>query len=354
VGENTIAYADETKEPHAVKISTKWVERAGPPLPAAPPRPVSPKDDGEVDGTRVRFQWVPAEGSKVVDYHFQLGDQPTLRWVLSPNFDKLISTSGDVAKGLYELPEAGLLNPGERYYWRVRAKDDRNAWGPWSRIWSFVAQAPGVPSLFRWGKESALLWKEAPGRKPVKYLVYASNEKGFTVSDKDYPVFVGNQKTGGLFPGKEFVKFPANKIAEVTQTRFGFRPQHAFYRVVAVDEKGERSGPSDVLAARRPSLYTEPPPEFKPGVPYRYEARTIASIGDLRCRTIGAECYNAAFWDAEKPKFSLIQGPAWLTMQAETGVLSGTPPAGAAEAEVTIGVEIPGVGKDRQSFTLKP
>jgi hypothetical protein len=365
VGENTISYSDESPEPHSARLTWRWVERSGPPLPAAPDKAVTPADGSDVEGTRVRFQWTPVPGPgslSITDYHFQLSDRDDFKWVLSPNFDKLVSLSdgGDVQGASHRLPEVGLLNPGRRYYWRVRAKDSREAWGPWSRAWSFTPQAPGVPGNLRWdarsGRELTLVWDPATqGRKPARYVVYASNEKGFTASDADYQVWAGNQKTGGLYPGKEFVTFPANRLKETAEPALRLRPTHAFYRVAAVDDQGQRSGVSDYLAGPRPFVFSDPPEKANAGVPYRYEVKTVASIGDVRCRTIAGDLYGAAFWDAEKPRFSIVRAPSWLALDAATGVLSGVPPAKFADAvEVILQVEIAGAGFDRQTFMLRP
>ncbi len=347
LGENAIAYADETKEAHAVRITHHWIEREGPPAPAAP-------TGGEVvEGPCATFQW-KAPAGKIADYQFQLGDRADLKWVLSPNFDKLVSNTGDRGKAQVTLTDAGLLNPGQRYSWRVRAMDDRHLWGAWTATWSFVPGGPGVPLHLKW-TGTGLAWEVNPkGTAPARYEVHASNEKGFTATDRETPVLAGNQKEGGLYPGKEFVAMPATRITTVTVSSFDLRPAHAFYRVIALDEKGSRSGASDVLAAPRPRIFTGPVTEARAGSPYRYEAKSIASLGDLRCRMIGAECYNAAFWDAEKPRFALSKGPAWLKMDPATGILGGTPGAAdAGEVEVRIAVETPGVGSDAQTFTIR-
>jgi hypothetical protein len=205
-----------------------------------------------------------------------------------------------------------------------------------------------VPVNLRWDRD-ALAWDPAAkGRKPAKYVVYGSNEKGFTASDTEYKVWAGNQKTGGLYPGQEFVTFPSNRLTETPEPRLRLRPLHAFYRVVAIDEKGQVSGSSDYLAAPRPVITSEPPTRAEPGKPFKYEITSNASIGDVRCRAIDGNLYCAAFWDAEKPVFSLTRGPAWLKMDPN-GVLSGTVPAefkGPVEVEVA-------VGNDRQRFTLR-
>ena len=36
----------------------------------------------------------------------------------------------------------------------------------------------------------------------------------------------------------------------------------------------------------------------------------------------------ASFWDIEKPRFVLVQGPTWLRIDERTGVLRGVPDAG--------------------------
>jgi len=84
----------------------------------------------------------------------------------------------------------------------------------------------------------------------VKYRVYGSDEKGFSVSDVPYKVNVGTSKE--LKP-----EFPANFITETTATELavmgdGIELQSAnktYYRVVAVDTQGKQSGPSDYAEA---------------------------------------------------------------------------------------------------------
>ena len=96
-----------------------------------------------------------------------------------------------------------------------------------------------------------LKWKANPlGRRPAKYRVYGSDEKGFSVSDVPYTVNVGISKE--LSP-----QFPANFIAETAATELPVlgsevilpAANKTYYRVVAVDAEGKRSGPSDYAAA---------------------------------------------------------------------------------------------------------
>jgi hypothetical protein len=43
----------------------------------------------------------------------------------------------------------------------------------------------------------------------------------------------------------------------------------------------------------------------------------------------------SGYFDIEKPKFAIEQGPAWLKIEPATGMLSGTPDA-AGKVEVTV------------------
>jgi hypothetical protein len=171
-----------------------------------------------------------------------------------------------------------------------------------------------------------LRWKPNPtGHRPAKYRIYGSDEKGFSVSDEPFKAVVGISKE---VPSTR----PANFVMEVAATRalvIGAEVKltnanRAFYRVVAVDEQGKRSGPSDFAEVPRPILYSRPVTEAKVGSEYRYVLSAIRSLGDLRARVVdGKETMN--YWDLEAPRFALQQGPAWLKVDAGTGLLSGVP-----------------------------
>ena len=112
-----------------------------------------------------------------------------------------------------------------------------------------------------------------------------------------------------------------------------------YYRVVAVDEQGKRSGPSDYATAPRPLIYSQPIMTAKVGTLYTYRVCANRSLGDLSARMKGNEQVSGYF-DIEQPRFVLERGPAWLKMDEDTGVLSGTPDvAGKAEVKVAALVE---------------
>ncbi len=357
-GANTIRYADESAA-RQVRVTHEWIERTTMLPPPAPSAPLSPAQDAPdvggatAEGTKLTFQWHAPEapaGDKIADYHFQLSSRADMRWPLSPNFNKLSSRTAAKGKPEYALPYAGLLNPNQDYYWRVRARTDKMVWGPWSAVWRFRCDAPGVPLEPQIQPDTqpgglVLSWKPNPvGRRPVKFKVYGSNEKGFSISDTEYKVFMGRGFCDTLEefkaktdkdPGSGFVDTPSNLLGETAETRLRVvgpdltqpNANKAYYRVVAVDERGIESGPSDYAetppptSGARPFIFTQPPPQAAAGQEYRYQAGAISSIGHLTCK--GG--YNAAYWDREKLTWSLANAPDWLTADAKTGLVSGTP-----------------------------
>jgi hypothetical protein len=147
--------------------------------------------------------------------------------------------------------------------------------------------------------------------------------------------------------------FPANFVVETRDTELevvGPRvplpgANKAFYRVVAVDSSGNRSGPSDYAEAPRPLIYSVPVTQARLGAPYRCALSTIRSLGDLRTRVIDGK-ETMSFWDIERPRFVIRRGPAWLSIDRTSGVLSGLPAhAGKADVEIELALE-----SDRRSL----
>ncbi len=332
VGDNHFVYTDQSPGGRKVRITHDWVERSASRPPEAPPAAVFPPDGSEADANNLIFRWQAskdADGDRIADYHFELADRPDMQWPLSPTFYRLISKTADRGKAQFALPHEGLLAPGQRYYWRVRAKDDKGVWGPWSAVWSFTPAGPGTPidvALAVNGVRGMLHWKPNPaGRPPVKYRIYGSDEKGFSIGDEPFKVTVGASK-------EVPTQSPANFIMEITATEAAVigpdvalpLANRAYYRVVAVDAQGKRSGPSDFAEAPRPILYSRPVTAAKVGTAYRYPLAAVRSLGDLRTRVVGGR-EQMNYWDIETPRFELREGPAWLKIDAESGVLSGTP-----------------------------
>ncbi len=354
VGKNAFTYTDQsplaasglalaTPGERKVRITHEWVERTV--RRPSPPEVVYPPDAGQAEGTDLVFRWnVPqeAQGEKIVDYQFVLADRADMRWPLSTNFYKLISRTADKGKPQYTLPSAGLLTPDKQYWWQVRAKDAKGVWGPWSKTWSFTPRGPAYPldvtlDFDRDKGVGILKWKANPvGRRPAKYRVYGSDEKGFSVSDVPYTVNVGISKV--LSP-----RFPANFIAEIPATELPVlgsavilpTANKTYYRVVALDAQGKRSGPSDYAVAPRPVIFGKPSLQAKVGTAYHGQVWANRSLGDLRKR----QPEVANFWDIEHPGYDL-KGPSWLKLDPATGTLSGTPDAaGKFPVEVTVTID---------------
>lgn len=334
VGDNKFIYTDQSPGERQARITHDWVERSASRPPDAPPTPTFPADKANVEGTALVFRWPApknADGDGIADYHFELSDRQDISWPLSTNFYKLISKTADRGKSQYTLPHGGLLAVDRKYYWRVRAKNDKGVWGSWSATWSFTPRGPATPTdvalaVDRDRGAGVLRWKANPtGRKPTKYRIYGSDEKGFMISDEPYQAVVGVSKA--VAPNRQ-----ANFVTEVSATEAAVigaeinlpNANSAYYRVVAVDENGTRSGPSDFAESPRPIIWSRPVTVAKVGSTYRYALAAIRSLGDLRTRVVaGKETMN--YWDVEHPRFVLKQGPAWLNMDERTGVLSGVP-----------------------------
>ncbi len=352
VGENRFTYTDQSTGARHVRLTHDWVERSLSRPPGAPTGPVFPADGGRTDSSDIAFQWNPPpnpDADGIADYHFELSERADLAWPLSSNFSKLVSNTADRGQPRYRAPYTGLLTPGQPYYWRVRAKNSTGVWGSWSKTWTFTVGGPGQPVdlVLQPAKDLdgkvMLHWKpNALGQQPVKYRVYGSDEKGFSVSDGPYRRNVGQSRD---LPAEA----PANFVAETTNTELVVlgagvdlaNANKAFYRVVAVDAKGQRSGPSDYAAAARPFIFSKPKTTAKLGTEFKDQVSVVRSLGDLRLRVLeGKEV--ASFWDIEKPRYELVQGPSWLHIDQSTGVLRGVPDSlGNAEIVVKVTLERP-------------
>jgi hypothetical protein len=313
VGANEITYQDDTTEPHEVTVTHRWREADQPAPPKAIRKALSPRPGATVAAATVPFSWKPVADAE--HYHIQVSRRPDMRLPYRPCFDVYVDTTA------HHSPFAGLFNPDEDYYWRVRAQNNSGIWGEWSKTWSFRWAGPRVPveleGQFQ-GRRVTMSWRpNARGPQPDHFEVYGSNERGFTPSKIPYDVF-------GL--GRQ----PANLIGTTRDTSLlivdckltGAGLNKAFYRVVSVDSNGTPSGPSAQLELPHPFIITTPPDFARVGELWEYRPETLVSLGDLQSRYV-APIYT--FWEREGYTFEVTEGPAWLTWDEKTGVLGGTP-----------------------------
>ena len=258
-------------------------------------------------------------------YQFQVSRDPALRWPYRASFDVVYN------KTEYRVPFWGIYSPDEDYYWRVRARNDKGIWGGWSEVRTFRWSGPCVPKNVKLTNNDGrftLSWEPNPrGQRPVVYEVYGSNIKGFSVSKEPYEI-----ETLGMVP--------ANYLGRTTSTNMIVAGHQAadniptgvenpdnlnrcYYRVVAIDEHGTRSGCSAYAEMPHPYIWTAPPTTFRVGHDYCYQPSLIHSLGDLQYRYVEPNC---KFWEREQLSFSLLKAPEWLDIDSETGRLTGTAP----------------------------
>jgi hypothetical protein len=342
VGRNEVVYRDESKTPHEVTITHEWRESSTIEPLAPPPEPVYPKPAAVCRDSILTFRWPAVEGAEL--YHMQVSRRPDLRLPYRPSFDRMHKTNE------FGVPFTGIFSPGEDYYWRVRCRDGHGIWGDWSPVWSFSWEGPRVPVNVRRtirDQEITLHWEPNPrGARPVCYEVYGSNEKGFSISKEPYEV-QGLGKVDGNLVGET----EGTQMCVVAPEADKPNMNKTFYRVVAVDGHGTQSGCSDYAEMPHPFVYSQPVEKANVGKPYGYQVRTLVSLGDYQHR-YKEPCKG--FWQREEHQFELVEGPAWLKLDANTGALSGQPrEEDAGEHRVSVRVKNQFDGQMSQSFLLQ-
>jgi len=315
LGRNTIDYTDDTKGLHEVTITHKWRESGSVKPPKPPNRPLGPKDGETVAATTFPFRWPVVKDATL--YHIQVSRRRDFRLAYRPCFDVVVKGTE------HHWPFAGMFNPGEQYYWRVRPRCKVGVWGDWSPVWRFKWQGPRPPvKLTRKIHDGRITisWVPNPrGPKPVRYEVYGSDERGFTPSRAPYQVMgLGKQPRNLLCETTECERLVVDRDADEPAMN------RSFYRVVAIDKNGVTSGPSELLELPHPFLFTKPSKTAAAGKPYRYQLRTLQCLGDLQYRYAKP---HAKFWEKEGYEFELVEGPAWLRLDKAAGLLTGTPSA---------------------------
>ncbi len=338
LGTNECVYTDETDGEHAVRITHRWRETDAV-TPLQPPVAVYPQDGAVVAESILEYSWEPVEDAQ--KYHLQVSRRADFAWPYRTSLDVIIPTT------TWVVPFTGIYSPDVTYYWRLRTQDHWGAWGPWSESRTFTWKGPRVPVNVRLefeGRAGTLRWEPNPrGERPLRYAVFGSDEKGFTAHREPYTRY-----TVGEVPGNLIAETEDTSMVVIGPAAEGENTNAVYYRVVAIDANGTESGNSDYAEAPHPFIVTDPVTTGKVGEEYRYQVKSLRSLGDVQHHY---EEPRNQFWDIEQNAFALEEGPDWLSIEAETGVLSGTPPA-AGTFPVKIAVTNQFEGRAEQAFEL--
>ncbi len=324
LGTNQVVYTDDTKSAREILVTYNWRETTAVKQPMAPSL-ASPTNEKAIREETVTYRWKPVHGATA--YHLQVSRDPAFRWPYRPSLDV-------VYKGTqYANPFWGIYSCDTDYYWRVRAQNDKGIWGDWSEARTFRWQGPHVPVEGKLTEESGrfvLSWKpNRRGQRPVAYEVYGSDIKGFSVHKEAHEIatlgkvssnYLGRTTETRMAVAGVFSDTPAGVEQEANLNR-------CYYRVVAVDAEGTHSGCSNYAEIPHPIIISPPVEQIRVGRDYRYQPKVIRSLGDLQHRY---EKPENKFWEQEQLRFSLEKGPGWLSIDPQTGCLTGTAPSGSA------------------------
>ncbi|MBT5058323.1 MAG: hypothetical protein HOM68_17405 [Gemmatimonadetes bacterium] len=355
LGSNQVTYTDCSEARH-MRLRCQWLERndwTAPPMVEG----LAPNAGKPQLTSCVRLGWNPTP--EAMDYHVRLGTDEDVDLALSPVFDKLVSRTTSAGQCFWTVPEEGLLNPDTDYYWKVRARSAQGVWGPWSQAAHLRVLAPGIPLQvhleMNWPERCGRLhWRPNPqGNEPLAYEIHGSDERGFSARRGDYEIYLGNQG------GSERQTVPGNLVAVVDADadargdsdsgslghmvigpQVDLHMQHPFYRVVAVDADGVRSGPSQMVEAPHPFVTTPLPRQIPANEATIIQLHSLRSRGDLRAVSDGPRRYRQAFRDGEQLEFLLDEGPDWIHLDATTGVLTMSPPVQGALGNHTVTLRI--------------
>ena len=228
--------------------------------------------------------------------------------------------------------------------------NDKGVWGPWSKTWSFTARGPAYPLDVTLdydpsrGRGDPQLESQSGGPAAGQVPGLRQRRKGFHDRRPAIPEHRGRHQggDGGLepvVPGELHRRDlghgtggagPRSRSARSQQDLLprggGGRPGQA-ERAVRL-----RDGPRPIIYSkprggsqgRAPSTATRSVPTGPWGPQRAHEGRRQVS----------------GYFDLEKPKFAIAQGPAWLKIDEATGVLSGTPDAtGKVQVAVTATID---------------
>ena len=329
-----------------VVVEYEWRDLPRLPVPQGPAAPVHP-DHGGRFGFNQTLRWTSAgiDAPGTIDnYEIYISARADLAWPITSNTHRITNS----AIPEFELVFPDVLRHGVTYYWRVRGRSADGVWGEWSDTWSFVAEGPGSPRdlnvVLDDGNRAWLSWQAPSEGTPVEvYALYGSGEHGFSpLREWEKGDILGN-----------VVDRPATFFgtSTATKTDVWFRSQ-VYYRITAVDANGNRSAPTPIVKIPSPALLTLDLPDAVVGEPYKAKLRAR-----LRTGRYALSLGKGVIVDrTDTPKFTWAgqRHTAWLTMDEETGEITGTPPASAVgEHPITVSLEDGRGGKCRRSYQLR-
>jgi hypothetical protein len=346
LGENRFLYTDAAAQ-RDVEVTVQWRENQANAPPSAPGAPPFPADQARVKGSEITFTWSPAtdpDGHAIADYHLVLSEFPDCRYALSSNFHVLLSETAHKGTTAFQTPWPGLLNPAKKYYWRVRARDEQDCWGPWGPVWSFEVEAPGTPQPAAPAVDDVrrlvkLRWAPGPGGTPaVKYRLYGSNYRGFTPSRGPHKML--SESANG---GQKFTDLPANLLGEVDRPEWDIAfadPQklRAFYRIQAVDAEGTAGCCSPQIEVPGPILLSAADMRLQPGQ-VRVPLTFLASAGRLANTDGGAYTLYTVFQDTWRVE--MISPAGMAAERREPGCVRLAQPLAAGQ-DVKVRVRVTG------------
>ncbi len=342
LGDNRVVYSDATEGPHQVRITHQWRETDAI-TPLDPPALTYPPAGAEVSDSILTYSWEPV--ADATRYYLQVSRRPDFAWPYRTSLDVIIPTT------TWVVPFTGIYSPDVTYYWRVRSQDRWGTFGAWSEARTFTWKGPRVPVNVRLefdGRTGTLRWEPNPrGERPVRYAVFGSDEKGFTAHREPH-----NSYTRGEVPGNLIGETEGTSMVVIGSGADRPNMNTVYYRVVAIDAAGTESGNSDYAEAPHPFVWSDPVTTARAGQEYRYEARSLRSLNDVQHHY---EAPGNQFWDIEQNTWALAEGPAWLSIDAETGLLTGTPGAddvGATRVTLTVSNQFGGTADQQFDLTV--
>ena len=343
LGKNLFHYADDTDEQHEITLTHRWRESQFGKQPDVSVGPIFPENGTAVKGAEFTFCWQPPDdkgGAEIINWQFEASTRPDFAWPITPRYDRWINK----AKPEMENLDPTSFRPHVTYYWRVRAMNADNIWGPWSQAWKFQCAMPGTCRNVKTkveGRQVILSWDPPlDGTPPVKYEIYASDEPGFVPRYKPAEWIKDNGKPPTMEPANVFLTASKPQAIVVGAKLEGESANKCYFRVAAIDVNENRGCPGDFVSAPHPFIFTEPNVIAKASELYHYAPKMILSHGNM----IG-------FPPEDMPKWSLKTAPQWIKIDPVTGVITGIPTE-KGNVEVIVNVEDGHSGSAEQKFAI--